>query len=211
LNLRPPGYEHPDTRPRRLKPSPLTHTIPSQQVHTHRDVSPIPGCPGYTSGYTPADHSRSRGPNSVSALPIHLAVMLWLNIYGPITGPAGDDAQSLIGQLNGGRVSTGYSRSASRGLSRLGRLLGSGPDSVERDWVSRGTGAITAGKEPLGRGCGGSPGRSADRSVSAARVTPTSIVNSARTPGLGLGPPCAPSHGCVATREVAQAVTHRET
>jgi hypothetical protein len=174
LNLRPPGYEHPDTRPRRLKPSPLTHTFPSQQVHTYRDVSPIPGCPGYTFGYTPTD-------------------------------------QSLIGQLNGGRVSTGYSRSASRGLSRLGRLLGSGTDSVERDWVSRGTGAITAGKDPLGRGCGGSPGRSADRLVSAARVTPTSIVNSARTPGLGLGPPCAPSHECVATREVAQAVTHRET
>jgi hypothetical protein len=114
LNLRPPGYEHPDARPRRLKPSPLTHTIPSQQVHTYRDVSPIPECPGYTFGYTPADHSRGRspveqrlGPNNVSALPIHLAVMLWLNIYGPITGrPAGDDTQSLIGQPNGGRVPT---------------------------------------------------------------------------------------------------------
>ena len=58
MNLRPPGYEHPDTRPRRLKPSPLTHTVPSQRAHPCLDVSPVPECPGYTFGYTPIDHCR---------------------------------------------------------------------------------------------------------------------------------------------------------
>jgi hypothetical protein len=63
LNLRPPGYEHPDTRPRRLKHSPLTHTIPKQRVHTYRDVSPVPRCPGYTFGYTP--HRPTPRPQSL--------------------------------------------------------------------------------------------------------------------------------------------------
>ena len=63
MNLRPPGYEHPDTRPRRLKPSPLTHGVPSQRVHTCRDVWPVSECPGYTFGYTPIDHCGGGSPS----------------------------------------------------------------------------------------------------------------------------------------------------
>jgi hypothetical protein len=83
------------SRPRRLKPSPLTHTIPSQRVHPCLDVSPVPGCPGYTFGYTPADHRRDRSPLwNASAVPNHLAVMRWLHIYRSITGlPVWDGAQ----------------------------------------------------------------------------------------------------------------------
>jgi hypothetical protein len=54
LNLRPPGYEHPDTRLRQRKPSPLPHNVPSQPVHLCRDISTVSNRPGYTFGYTPA-------------------------------------------------------------------------------------------------------------------------------------------------------------
>src|SRR5674476_892504 len=67
--------------------SPLTHTIPSQRVHPCLDVSPVPGCPGYTFGYTPTDHHRARSPLwNGSAVPNHLAVMSWRHIYRSITG-----------------------------------------------------------------------------------------------------------------------------
>ena len=81
------GYEHYDSRPRRLKHSPLTHTVPSQRVHPCLDVSPVPRCPGYTFGYTPRrPPPRPQSMSNVSAAPNHLAVMRWLYIYRSTTG-----------------------------------------------------------------------------------------------------------------------------
>ena len=46
MNLRPPGYEHPDSRLRRLRPSPLQHGVPSQPVHMCRHISTVSDRPG---------------------------------------------------------------------------------------------------------------------------------------------------------------------
>ena len=77
MNLRPPGYEHTDSRPRRRTPSPLTPAIPWAGAHPYRCISEVTVCTGYTFGYTPADRCGSllreagfpSGPCLTSALP----------------------------------------------------------------------------------------------------------------------------------------------
>src|SRR5450756_1047370 len=80
-NLRPPGYEHYDSRPRRLTPSPLTHTVPSQRIHSCLDVSPVPRCPGYTFGYT-LPTTAALPLKNVVVVP-SFAVLRWLHIDRP--------------------------------------------------------------------------------------------------------------------------------
>ena len=127
------------SRPRRLKHSPLPHDVP----HPGCPVPPRlarPGVPGYTFGYTPADHRRDRSPLwNVSAVPNHLAVMRWLHIYRSITGlPVWDGAQRTTGS-NGFR----------RGTRTCSVLVAAGGSALTGSDPGRG---LAADRAPAGRG-----------------------------------------------------------
>ena len=82
MNLRPPGYEYPDSRLRRRGHSPLPHTVPSQPVqlvspHLHRLG------PSRLQIWLHPRRPPPRPPSlsKVSAVPNHVALMGWLHIY----------------------------------------------------------------------------------------------------------------------------------
>ena len=118
MNLRPPGYEHYDSRPRRLKPSPLTHTIPSQRVHRASTSGP-PGCPGYTFGYTLPTTAAVAVPLTNIVVVPSFADVRWLHIDRPRITPGLVQFEQLLVVV--GRTSPSYWPAPCRASEQPGR------------------------------------------------------------------------------------------
>jgi len=97
VGLRPPGYEHPDSRLRLCKPSPLPHTVSSQTSTCVAASPPSRTVPVTHLATTPADRNPPAVPVEGSGYPNHLDVHgLATHLPGPSRVAGRDDIEKLL-------------------------------------------------------------------------------------------------------------------